>query len=117
MRNLEPFLSFLPVPVQAAMEKANLADDCDACDDCMDAAMRLSPEDRGALPLPGEVEFIMGGPPCQGYSGMNRFNKSNWSLVQNSMERGVVTRYSISLKQTLVMDLAPHSTTQTSALR
>lgn len=27
----------------------------------------------------------MGGPPCQGYSGMNRFNKSNWSLVQNSM--------------------------------
>jgi hypothetical protein len=24
----------------------------------------------------------MGGPPCQGYSGMNRFNKGNWSLVQ-----------------------------------
>ncbi len=30
----------------------------------------------------GEVEFIMGGPPCQGYSGMNRFNKGNWSMVQ-----------------------------------
>ncbi len=26
-----------------------------------------------------------GGPPCQGYSGMNRFNKGNWSMVQNSM--------------------------------
>jgi DNA (cytosine-5)-methyltransferase 1 len=32
-----------------------------------------------------QVEFIMGGPPCQGYSGMNRFNKRNWSTVQNSM--------------------------------
>ena len=69
------------------MEKANLADDCDACDDCMEASARLSAEDRSALPLPGEVEFIMGGPPCQGYSGMNRFNKRNWSLVQNSMVR------------------------------
>ncbi len=69
------------------MEKADLADDCDACDDAMEAAARLSAEDRAALPVPGEVEFIMGGPPCQGYSGMNRFNKSNWSLVQNSMVR------------------------------
>ncbi|GAX75038.1 hypothetical protein CEUSTIGMA_g2482.t1 [Chlamydomonas eustigma] len=73
------------VLLRAAMEKANLSEDCDACDDCMDAAARLSAEDRAALPLPGQVEFIMGGPPCQGYSGMNRFNKSNWSLVQNSM--------------------------------
>ena len=35
-----------------------------------------------AIPLPGEVDFICGGPPCQGYSGMNRFNKGNWSMVQ-----------------------------------
>ena len=27
------------------------------------------------LPGPGEVDFLCGGPPCQGYSGMNRFNK------------------------------------------
>ena len=73
---------------QAAMEKANLLSDCDACDDCMEASTNLTPETRSSLPLPGEVEFIMGGPPCQGYSGMNRFNKSNWSLVQNSMVRG-----------------------------
>ena len=39
----------------------------------------------GSLPLPGEVDFLCGGPPCQGYSGMNRFNKGNWSMVQNSM--------------------------------
>lgn len=35
--------------------------------------------------MPGDVEFLCGGPPCQGYSGMNRFNKGNWSMVQNSM--------------------------------
>ena len=33
------------------------------------------------LPAPPHA----GGPPCQGYSGMNRFNKGNWSMVQNSM--------------------------------
>ena len=30
-------------PLQAAMEKAGLHDDCDACDDCMDAASKLDP--------------------------------------------------------------------------
>ena len=38
-----------------------------------------------SLPAPGQVDFLCGGPPCQGYSGMNRFNKGNWSMVQNSM--------------------------------
>ena len=37
------------------MEKADLADDCDACDDCMEASARLSAEDRANLPLPGQV--------------------------------------------------------------
>jgi hypothetical protein len=69
------------------MQKAGLASDCDACDDAKTAAGNMSPEDLAALPQPGDVEFIMGGPPCQGYSGMNRFNKGNWSMVQNSMVR------------------------------
>ena len=46
---------------------------------------KLDEGTRASLPAPGEVEFLCGGPPCQGYSGMNRFNKGNWSLVQNSM--------------------------------
>ncbi|KAF6265105.1 hypothetical protein COO60DRAFT_1470199 [Scenedesmus sp. NREL 46B-D3] len=69
----------------AAMQKAGLDSDCSACDDAKTAAASMSPEDIAALPQPGQVEFIMGGPPCQGYSGMNRFNKGNWSMVQNSM--------------------------------
>jgi hypothetical protein len=40
--------------LQAAMEKAGVLDDCDACDDCMEAAAKLSPEDIARLPLPGE---------------------------------------------------------------
>jgi hypothetical protein len=37
------------------MEKAGVLDDCDACDDCMEAAAKLSPEDVARLPLPGEA--------------------------------------------------------------
>lgn len=48
-------------------------------------AGNLDAETLASLPAPGEVDFLCGGPPCQGYSGMNRFNKGIWSLVQNSM--------------------------------
>jgi hypothetical protein len=70
------------VILRAAMAKAGLADDCVASEECVTAAEALPLELVQQLPAPGEVEFIMGGPPCQGYSGMNRFNKGNWSMVQ-----------------------------------
>ena len=41
----------------------------------MEAAKKLDAEQLDALPGPGEVDFLCGDPPCQGYSGMNRFNK------------------------------------------
>lgn len=31
------------------------------------------------LPKKGEVELLCGGPPCQGFSGMNRFNSRQYS--------------------------------------
>jgi len=31
------------------------------------------------LPQKGEVELLCGGPPCQGFSGMNRFNSREYS--------------------------------------
>ena len=37
------------------------------------------------LPQKGQVEMLCGGPPCQGFSGMNRFNKGVYSLFKNSL--------------------------------
>ncbi|KAJ9600521.1 hypothetical protein L9F63_026341, partial [Diploptera punctata] len=42
--------------------------------------------DKGQLlPRKGEVELLCGGPPCQGFSGMNRFNSRQYSLFKNSL--------------------------------
>lgn len=35
------------------------------------------------MPKKGEVDFIYGGPPCQGFSGINRFRKAN--DIKNSL--------------------------------
>ena len=59
--------------------------DCCTCEEVQKQAGSLPEEDILRMPLPGEVEFVMGGPPCQGYSGMNRFNRGQWSMMQNSM--------------------------------
>ncbi|CAI9739711.1 DNA (cytosine-5)-methyltransferase 1-like [Octopus vulgaris] len=37
------------------------------------------------LPKKGEVELLCGGPPCQGFSGMNRFNYRDYSKFKNSL--------------------------------
>ena len=42
-----------------------------------EAVKQLDAEQLAALPGPCEVDFLCGGPPCQGYSGMNRFNKGD----------------------------------------
>ena len=34
-----------------------------------EAAKRLDAATLASLPAPGEVDFLCGGPPCQGYSG------------------------------------------------
>ena len=46
-----------------------------SCTQAKEAVKKLDSESMAALPGPGEVDFLCGGPPCQGYSGMNRFNK------------------------------------------
>lgn len=45
-------------------------------------AKALPAETLAQLPAPGEVEFIMGGPPCQGYSGGG--DSSSASAAQHS---------------------------------
>ncbi|GFN82630.1 DNA (cytosine-5)-methyltransferase [Plakobranchus ocellatus] len=37
------------------------------------------------LPQKGDVELLCGGPPCQGFSGMNRFNHGDYSRFKNSL--------------------------------
>ncbi|GAB6030288.1 DNA (cytosine-5)-methyltransferase 1 [Chamberlinius hualienensis] len=43
-------------------------------------------DDEGKrLPRAGEIDIIIGGPPCQGFSGMNRFNERQYSAFKNSL--------------------------------
>ena len=37
------------------------------------------------IPQKGDVDFTCGGPPCQGFSGMNRFNSGQYSLFKSSL--------------------------------
>lgn len=75
------------VILHRALDKSGLGDDCVASDDCKAQSAAMAPDQAAAIPAPGEVEFICGGPPCQGFSGMNRFTLkgSLWSKVQNEM--------------------------------
>lgn len=38
------------------------------------------------LPLPGEVDVIIGGPPCQAFSGMNRYKVRELLLASESAD-------------------------------
>uniref|UniRef100_A0A5B6YSJ6 DNA (cytosine-5)-methyltransferase n=1 Tax=Davidia involucrata TaxID=16924 RepID=A0A5B6YSJ6_DAVIN len=78
------FINNCNVILRAVMEKCGDADDCISTPEAAELAASLG-EELDNLPLPGQVDFINGGPPCQGFSGMNRFNQSTWSKVQCEM--------------------------------
>ncbi len=40
---------------------------------------------RQRIPVKKQVEMLVGGPPCQGFSGMNRFNHREYSQFKNSL--------------------------------
>ncbi|KAG7952343.1 hypothetical protein I3843_12G053400 [Carya illinoinensis] len=79
------FINNCNVILRAVMEKCGDADDCISTSEAAELAAALSEKEINDLPLPGQVDFINGGPPCQGFSGMNRFNQSTWSKVQCEM--------------------------------
>jgi hypothetical protein len=43
------------------------------CHAVLCCAAALCADELSQLPLPGDVDFLMGGPPCQGFSGLNRW--------------------------------------------
>lgn len=47
------------------MDKCGDSDDCISTSEAAERAAKLSDEKIKNLPVPGEVEFINGGPPCQ----------------------------------------------------
>lgn len=57
------------------------------CNALLGDAMTGATHSKGGLriPMQGEVELLCGGPPCQGFSGMNRFNSREYSNFKNSL--------------------------------
>jgi DNA (cytosine-5)-methyltransferase 1 len=53
------------VLLHRAMAKAGTEGQCDASEACVAESAALDADTVGMLPLPGEVDFICGGPPCQ----------------------------------------------------
>lgn len=53
------------VLLHRAMVKAGAEAQCAASEACREESAALDAETVDTLPLPGEVEFICGGPPCQ----------------------------------------------------
>ncbi|KAL1356188.1 hypothetical protein HN51_008170 [Arachis hypogaea] len=79
------FVNNCNVVLRAIMEKCGDTDDCISTTEATELAAKLDDKELSSLPMPGQVDFINGGPPCQGFSGMNRFNQSTWSKVQCEM--------------------------------
>ncbi|XP_013631628.1 PREDICTED: DNA (cytosine-5)-methyltransferase 1-like [Brassica oleracea var. oleracea] len=73
------------VTLRAIMEKCGDQDECISTTEANELAAKLDEDQKRTLPLPGQVDFINGGPPCQGFSGMNRFSQSPWSKIQCQM--------------------------------
>ncbi|KAJ7982709.1 DNA (cytosine-5)-methyltransferase [Quillaja saponaria] len=79
------FINNCNVILRAVMGKCGDEDDCISTSEAVELAASLDEKLINDLPMPAQVDFINGGPPCQGFSGMNRFNQSTWSKVQCEM--------------------------------
>ncbi|CAK9171993.1 unnamed protein product [Ilex paraguariensis] len=79
------FIDNCNVILRAIMAACGDSDDCISTSEAAELASKLDEKKISVLPRPGQVDFINGGPPCQGFSGMNRFNQSTWSKVQCEM--------------------------------
>lgn len=81
----EVFCQNCNVILRSIMEKGGDIDDCISTSEVAELCLELTDEQKSKLPLPGQVDFIDGGPPCQVFSGINRFNQRTWSEMQWEM--------------------------------
>lgn len=62
--------------------------DCKVFTDDCNLLLKMVLNNQGkskGMPCKGDVELLVGGPPCQGFSGMNRFNAGQYSIFKNSL--------------------------------
>ncbi|KAK1571092.1 hypothetical protein Q3G72_011829 [Acer saccharum] len=79
------FINNCNVILWAIMSACGDVDDCISTPEAAELAEKLDEKEINNLPRPGQVDFINGGPPCQDFFGMNRFNQGIWSKVQCEM--------------------------------
>ncbi|CAD5327804.1 unnamed protein product [Arabidopsis thaliana] len=79
------FVDNCNVILRAIMEKCGDVDDCISTTEAAELATKLDENQKSTLPLPGQVDFISGGPPCQGFSRLYRFSDGSWSKNQCQM--------------------------------
>lgn len=53
------------VQFRAVMQKCGDAEDCISTPEASELAAAMDESELNSLPLPGQVDFINGGPPCQ----------------------------------------------------
>lgn len=74
-----------PAPAQAfRINNPNCTVYVDDCNEFLRMVMSGEGVSKN-LPMKGDVEMLVGGPPCQGFSGMNRFSAGQYSLFKNSL--------------------------------
>ncbi|KAL0043430.1 hypothetical protein WJX79_004501 [Trebouxia sp. C0005] len=62
-------------------------------DDLLSAFVQKTHQTK-AIPIPGDIDVVMGGPPCQGVSGHNRHG-ARINILEDSRNRQVTAFYSV----------------------
>jgi site-specific DNA-cytosine methylase len=70
---------------------------------CSQAVGAYLRKNVGMLPRPGEVDVVMGGPPCQGFSGNNRNRSASTAPRHNVSQMEVFMRIVLFLRPKFVL--------------
>lgn len=96
-----------------ATYKANHPDAVVLQEDCTDVLARAMRGEKvsaggGSVPQKGEVDVIAGGPPCQGYSTMNRYSGSEKYRYRNSLVATFVSYCDFYRPKAFILENVPN---------